>query len=77
MLTPRPREVFAAQQVQSQLGVIFEIRWLPGVTSKMRVKHQNIEGAHYYAIEGPPINVDDRNHTLMLNCMERESDGWR
>lgn len=71
------KEFFAARQLQSQITTRIRMRWIAGVTSKMRVRHVTPEGTQYYAIEGPPVNPKSRCRELQLMCVMREADGWR
>jgi SPP1 family predicted phage head-tail adaptor len=68
----RGQEYFAARQLQSSTTTRIRLRYISGLTNKMRVKH----GGRYYAIEGI-INPEMRNRELQLMCVEREADGWR
>lgn len=60
----RGSEFFAAGATQSQETVVFRIRYMPGLTSAMRVVWN---GAHY-PLTAPPVNVEGGNHTLELYC---------
>lgn len=62
------QERFIAAQVQAQITHKVTIRYLSGVTSQMRIKH----GSRYLYIEGPPMNPDERNVSLVLMCREAE-----
>lgn len=66
------QEYFAAKQLQASTNVRIRIRYLSGITTKMRVLH----GTRYYAIESV-IDPNTRRRELQLMCVEREADGWR
>ncbi len=68
----RGQEYFAARQLQSSTTTRIRIRYLSGITTKMRVVH----GSRYYEIEGV-IDPESRHRELQLMCREREADGWR
>lgn len=55
------REYFAAQQVQAENQKRFTIRYIPGITYKMRIKYNS----NYYDITSI-INPDERNRELIL-----------
>ncbi len=67
------REFFAASQVQSNVSTRIRIRFLDGVTPKMRVLH----GADYYDIQA--VLPDDRSgrHEMQLMCVKRGAQGYR
>ena len=56
------RELIAAQAVQSQLTTTFEIRYLAGVTSEMRIVY---EGKNY-ELGAPPIDPQEKHEKLQL-----------
>lgn len=62
---PRGREFFAGGAQQAETTVVFAIRWLAGVTTKMRI---TFDGKVYdiKAITDP----DDRRTELHLACVE-------
>lgn len=64
----RSREFFAAQQMNATVSVRIRIRYLPGVTARMRVKHESKDGTRYYRMVGDPINPESRNQELQLMC---------
>lgn len=66
------QEYFAAKQLQASTTTRIKMRYISGITTKMRVKH----GTRYYAIEAV-INPLSKNRELHLMCVEREADGWR
>lgn len=68
----RGQEYFAAKQVQASTQVRIRIRYMTGITTKMRVVFEG----RYFAIEGI-IDPEMRHRELQLMCVEREADGWR
>lgn len=60
------RELMLAQQINSEITVRIELRYLAGVTAKMRVA----QGTNVYEIIAPPINVEMRNRELHLMCRQ-------
>lgn len=62
------RELFTAQQTQSQVSTRITIRPIVGqtITSKDRIKF----GSRYFDIQSV-INVEERNIELQLLCVER------
>ncbi len=63
----RGREFFEAHQENRELTHKIILRYLSGVTAKMRVNY----GGRYFDIVSPPINVDEKNRELNLMCVER------
>lgn len=61
----RGREFFSAEQFQSKLTTRIRIRYLDGVTTKMRI----VFGAYTYNIESI-INTTMANKELVLMCSE-------
>ena len=59
------REYFAAQSTQADVTHRITLRYLAGVTPKMRVKH----GSRLFDILSV-INVKERNRELQLMCRE-------
>jgi SPP1 family predicted phage head-tail adaptor len=59
------REYFAAQTTQAEVTHRISLRYLTGVTPKMRVKY----GSRIFDILSV-INVDERNRELQLMCRE-------
>lgn len=68
----RGQEYFAAKQVQASTNVRIRVRYMTGITTKMRVLFES----RYFAIEGI-IDPEMRHRELQLMCVEREADGWR
>ena len=67
------REFFSASQVQSSVTTRIRIRYLSGVTPKMRVVH----GSDVYDIEA--VLPDSRSglHEMDLMCVRRGAQGFR
>jgi SPP1 family predicted phage head-tail adaptor len=59
------REFWSAKQTQADITHLFSIRYLPGVTSRMRIAY----GSRVFQIGGV-INVGERNVELHLACTE-------
>lgn len=59
------REYFAAQSTQADVTHRVSLRYLPGITPKMRVTF----GSRVFDILSV-INVDERNRELQLMCRE-------
>ncbi len=57
-------EFFAAMTVDNKVEVKFNMRYIPGITSEMRIKHGN----EVYEIIGEPINVKGLNRELLCYC---------
>lgn len=76
-----PREIFAAQQVASDLTTRIRMRWRDGLHAKMRIRHQRSAGSptvsDYYDIEGPPVRIDGKSVELWLYCRFRDAQGFR
>jgi SPP1 family predicted phage head-tail adaptor len=77
-----PKELMAAQQVQSSVTAKIRIRYRPGINAKMRVRWARSEGGSptkvdYYDIEGPPIEVQGRTNEIWLMCVRRDAEGYR
>lgn len=67
----RGRDFFAASQAQSAVTTRFAIRWRADLTAVNRVLWRG----QPYDIEGAPIDVDGRRHTLELMCTTGVRDG--
>jgi SPP1 family predicted phage head-tail adaptor len=59
----RGRELFAAQQEFAEVDVRISMRYRPGVTTNMRVLHENV----YYDIVSV-IDVEMRHVDIVLYC---------
>lgn len=77
------REQWQAQQITAETDTKIRIRFRPGVTAQVRVKHLRPgEGGSpevwdYYDLTGDPINVQGRNFELDLMCVKRGAEGFR
>ena len=60
------REYFANEQQNSTISHKVAIRYLVGVTAKMRI----LFGARIFDIVSPPINFEERNIEMVLMCRE-------
>lgn len=66
----RGRELFDAEQVQSEITHRVRIRYRSGVDSSMRVRF----GARLFRIQSV-IDVDERHREIQLMCQEVGTDG--
>lgn len=57
-------EFFTAMTENSKVEVKFNMRYVDGITSEMRIKHGN----EIYEIIGPPVNVKGLNRELLCYC---------
>lgn len=57
-------EFFTALTTENKIEAKFNMRFIPGITSEMRIKH----GEEIYEIIGPPINVKSLNRELLCYC---------
>lgn len=67
----RMQELVAAQQINGKATVKIRIRALDTVTEKMRVSWNG----KIYNIEGPPLNMFERDREMHLMCSEGVNDG--
>ena len=58
------RDLMTAQAMQSVASAKFVIRYLPGMTSTMRI----VEGGTTYEIVGEPIDIDGRGRWHEVLC---------
>ncbi|KKK83023.1 hypothetical protein LCGC14_2797540 [marine sediment metagenome] len=65
ILPQRGREFYQAQQVQAEITHLIRIRYLPGVTSKMRAIF-GTRTLHILDVR----NVDERSREMLLMCKE-------
>ncbi|MEY8416671.1 phage head closure protein [Tissierella praeacuta] len=57
-------EFFTALTADSKVEVKFNMRYIDGVTSEMRIRH----GEEIYEIIGSPVNVKSLNRELLCYC---------
>jgi len=57
-------EYFNALTTDTKVEVKFNMRYIPGITSEMRIKH----GDEEYEIIGQPVNVKGLNRELLCYC---------
>lgn len=60
------REFYAAETVNSEVSHKVNIRYIPGITSDMRI----VFGERIFELISPPINFQERNVELQLLCKE-------
>ena len=61
------KDFFAAETTNNEITHKINIRYVPGITSAMRIKF----GERYFEIISPPINFQERNILLQIICKER------
>ena len=64
-------EFFSALTTENKVEVKFNMRYVPGITSEMRIKH----GDEVYEIIGQPVNVKGLNRELLCYCRLVREDG--
>lgn len=57
-------EFFSALTTENKVEVKFNMRYIPGITSEMKIKHGDKE----YEIIGQPVNVKGLNRELLCYC---------
>jgi SPP1 family predicted phage head-tail adaptor len=67
------REFFSASQVQSEVNTRIRIRYLDGVTPKMRVVHDS----DYYDVHAVLPNSSGGKREMHLMCIKRGAQGFR
>lgn len=60
------KEFYGAQQINTELTSKVRLRWRDGVKAGDRVVFKN----RLFLIATPPINVNEKNHELILMCRE-------
>ena len=70
VLPVRGREFFDAQQINAETTTKFVIRYLAGITQKMRISYDS----KFYNIQSI-INVGERDRMIELMCSEGVNDG--
>ena len=61
------KDFFAAETTNNEITHKINIRYVPGITSAMRIKF----GERYFEIISPPINFQEKNVLLQIMCKER------
>lgn len=61
------KDFFAAETTNNEITHKINIRYVPGITSAMRIKF----GERYFEIISPPINFQEKNILLQIMCKER------
>lgn len=64
------RELLAAGAIHAEASVLITLRWIPGITAKMRVVYVDGAETHTYHIHAA-LNVEMRNRLWQLYCAER------
>lgn len=57
-------EFFTALTTENKVEVKFNMRFIPGITNDMRIRHGN----EVYEIIGQPVNVKELNRELLCYC---------
>ena len=65
MITTGGRELYAAQKINAETEVVFKLRYIAGITTKMFVKY----GDRLFNIL-LVNNIDEKNEWLLLSCKE-------
>lgn len=58
------KEFFTALTTDNKVEVKFNMRFIPDITSDMRIRHGN----EVYEIIGQPVNVKELNRELLCYC---------
>ncbi len=64
------RELYNAQQIQPDITMEVESRFITNVTSKMQLIWHDGTTDRTLAIEAPPINPDGKRRWMLLMCKE-------
>lgn len=68
IIPQRSQEFLNAQSMNANITTVIKVRYEKGITSRHRLKL----GSRIFNIDGPPINVEERNIELVLRCIEEE-----
>lgn len=60
------KEFYASLTTDNKVEVKFNMRYLKGVTSEMRIQH----GSNIYEIIGPPVDVKSTHKELLCYCRQ-------
>lgn len=61
------KDFFAAETSNNEITHKINIRYVPGITSAMRIKFEE----RYFEITSPPINFQEKKVLLQIMCKER------
>lgn len=64
------REYWQASQSQAEATVRIIIRYRSGITDRMRLRYESLDGPVTYEMRSPPINYLEGNRYLQLMCRE-------
>ena len=64
-ITTGGREYYAAQKLNTETMIVFKLRYVPGITTLMRVKYNS----KYYGILNIN-NVNEGGNFILLSCRE-------
>lgn len=78
----RGAESAQANQIGATLVTYITIRWLPGITAAMRIKHISDYSlspptVDYYDITSIPARDSTMRSALLLQCIKRDAAGYR
>lgn len=74
------REMFAAQQVQSEVNTRIRIRWRPEIDSTVRVVNAltaTRKGSDFYDVLSASEDAQSGRQHWTLFCVRRIAEGWR
>jgi SPP1 family predicted phage head-tail adaptor len=60
------RELFTAQQINSEITCKVKMWYIPGVKAKMRIRARG----HVFEVVGPPVDINLAHRELELMCKE-------
>lgn len=66
-ILPQSAKEFFKAGVHAEITHKIEMRYIPGITSAMRIKY----GERIFEIQAPPINVRELNKDLHILCTEK------
>ncbi len=64
------RELYNAQQIQPDITLSVECRWLRDILPTFRLLWHDVNGPRTLHIQTPPINADGRRFGMTLLCKE-------
>jgi SPP1 family predicted phage head-tail adaptor len=69
------RERIVAQQLNTQLDTRVTLRYISGLTTKMRIKYARTGYTPRYLQIEAFVNLDERNREIVVDCTESEDGG--
>ena len=74
------REFFAAAQLQAEIDARIRLRWIAGLTPRMRAKHVTLGGSPsliaLYSVEAV-VSLNERGREVHLMCKRRDGHGFK